>query len=230
MKDVLWYYEKIKQLHEVLCNELITIKNYLLKIYLPITPYKMIINNFEKFPFIRDEQAYMYFFQILDRSKKGNNKNRCVKSFYISSYESFLAKQEEMIILAEATDSRVYVHPARRDKNRISLELLSYVATRLAEANDCNKMWRAYESVCGRNKWVERMWIVDVDTKDEFVVWDTIQHIDSIGWGTPYFINETVNWFHLIYNKGFNRSKYSLSHQIHANNPTLIYYNQKILV
>ena len=182
------------------------------------------INNFDKFPFDFSLPWTFYFFQILDRNKNWNNKNRCIKTYYINSAEYLEKKKEEMILLCDTMSARLYAHPARRDKSVIALELLAYVANRLVESNDCDKMWRAYESVCGRNKWIEKMWIVDVDTKDAFFVWDVIQKIESIEpYVKPYFINETVNWYHLIYNRWFNLSKFNLWIDVHKNNPTILY-------
>ena len=86
------------------------------------------LNNFSIFPwdFVPGE---FYFVQLLDRSKSGgNNKTRCVKSYHIDSQEYLDKKYDEMLTIANATNSRIYVHPARRSKLKVSLELLSYIA------------------------------------------------------------------------------------------------------
>jgi len=182
------------------------------------------MDNTETFPFDWSDQSCFYFFQVLDRNKNWNNKNRCIKSYFIDNEEQYNKKLEEMITLCNCFLARLYVHPARRNKQKIDLELLAFVANRLAESNDCNKMRRAYESVCGRNKWVETRWIVDIDTKDQFFVWDVIQKIESIEPHVkPFFINETVSGYHLIYDRWFNLSKFNLWIDVHKNNPTLLY-------
>lgn len=175
------------------------------------------------------DQSCFYFFQILDRTKKWNNKNRCIKSYFIDNLESLLAKREEMIIIANATGSRIYVHPARRSKAKVDLELLAYVATRLKESNDCNKMWRAYESVCGRNKWVEKRWVVDIDSKWLWIVTSVMWVLKKIKPSLSqddYFLVPTVKWIHLVTKKWFDLKSFEEEFpniDVHKNNPTILY-------
>lgn len=186
------------------------------------------INNFDKF--IRDFVEWeFYFVQILDRSKASwNNKTRCIKSYYVESAEYLAKKKEEMIRIAETTWCRIYAHPWRRNKKQIALKLLAYIADCIS-TETTNKIRRAYETVCGKHS-SQKRWIIDIDTKQDDIVIGTIEairecrpHID------PDHILETVNGFHLIYNKWFDVAQYNTNWKyvwtIHKNNPTLLYYN-----
>lgn len=187
----------------------------------------MEIDNFANFPFDRSDKWCFYFFQLLDRSKNGNNKNRLVKSYYIDSQKTLEYRMEEMIKIADVTGARIYVHPARRNKRDIDLDLIAYVAQRLKESNECDKMRRAYESVCGQNKWVEKRWIVDVDHKDKSTAITAMWYISSLrpklSVQEDMFLNQTPNWRHIICKKWFDLSQYDLQRDIHKNNPTVIY-------
>lgn len=184
------------------------------------------INNFDSFGFEFVEWEF-YFFQILDRSKSGgNNKTRCIKSYYIDNQEFFDKKKPEMIELADTTKSRVYVHPARRRKDKIALELLSYVADCI-NYGELDRVWRWYETVCWRNHGVKKMWIVDVDSNETVEVRNAIAHIKDIQpFRVPAKIVNTVNWVHLIYEGWFDRTKYKLKWDIQTNNPTVIYSSE----
>ena len=183
------------------------------------------VDNFGIFPREFVEWQF-YFIQILDRNRSAsNNKTRCVKSYFIESQDTLDKKKDEMIAIANATNSRIYIHPSRRDKNQIALELLSLVADCI-RTNTNNKIWRAYESTCGRNSWVEKIWVVDVDTKDDVSLQDTIKHIELIRPNRkPRKVIPTVKWYHLLYQWWFDLSKYTAKRDVHKNNPTLLYAN-----
>lgn len=153
----------------------------------------------------------------------GNNKTRCIKSYYVDTQEYLDKKKDEMIKIADTTGCRIYIHPARRNKNKIALQLLSYVADCIS-TNTNNKMWRSYETVCWRNLWEDKLWIVDVDSKnfEEYII--AKEHIAGIRpYREPAFVIPTVNWCHMIYKWWFDMSQYELKRDIHKNNPTLLY-------
>lgn len=183
----------------------------------------MIIDNFEAFGFDFVPWEF-YYIQILNRDKSsGNNKTRCIKTYYVDTQEYFDKKKQEMIEIAKTTHSRVYVHPARRDKKRIALQMITYVA-KCIEYEEIDRLRRWYETVCGRNQGTEKMWIIDIDTKDESLLQTAIEHIEAIQpFRKPYKILPTVHGYHLIYKGGFDRSSYKLEWDIHTNNPTVIY-------
>lgn len=90
---------------------------------------------------------------------------------------------------------------------------------------DYRSVHKAYDSVCGtfctdRDK----SWIIDIDTKDMNEVnriSDIICLVEPVGNKTISVI-ETKNGYHLI-SKPFNLSKADIHHDIHKNNPTILY-------
>ena len=186
------------------------------------------VNNFDTFPFDRSDPSTFYFFQIINRRKQSwNNKVRCIKSYFIDSKEYLDKKRDEMTAIADLMWCRVYVHPARRSKEQIWLRLIGYVAD-CVSTKTVEKLSRCYETVCWRSLWVEKRWIVDVDSKNELVIEDTVEHIKTL---RPFlkdediFINRTVNWYHVITKKWFDLSKFDLGWDVHKNNPTVIYWS-----
>lgn len=186
------------------------------------------INNFNTFPF-EFIPGEFYFFQIINRQKNWtNNKSRCIKSYFVRDQEHLDKKMPEMIKIADTTNSRIYMHPSRRSERKISLELLTYTADCI-KYNEIGRLWRWYETVCGRDHWVEKIRLVDVDTKDQWIVEEVIQHIKLLRpYREPWIINETVNGYHILYRGWFDSSQYKLWWDIHKNNPTLLYYDDAI--
>lgn len=131
-----------------------------------------------------------------------------------------------MIAIAKATNSRIYIHTARRDKNKIALEVIALIANYI-NTNTNNKVWRAYETACGKNQWIEKIWLVDVDTNDEEELNNSIESIYSIRpYRKPSYVIPTVKWYHLIYRWWFDMSAYTLKRDVHKNNPTLLYTDE----
>ncbi len=159
------------------------------------------VDNFGTFPFDWSDPETFYFFQIINRKQSsGNNKGRCIKTYYVDTKEYLEKKISEMKALTDTNDGyRVYVHPARRSKGKIALELLQYVAECLVK-NTLERLDRSYPTVCGRNLGIEKVWIVDVDNKEQSDIDETIAHIKTL---RPYpdarFINPTVNGNHILY-------------------------------
>ncbi len=182
-------------------------------------------NNFATFPF-EWVPGEFYFFQIINREKSStNNKARCIKSYFIRDQDHLDKKIPEMINIAETTNSRIYMHPSRRSERKIALELLTYTADCI-KYNEIGRLWRWYETVCWRDHWVEKIWVVDVDTKDAIELWETVSHILNIRpYRQPRATIETVNWYHLLYKWWFDKSQFNLDRDIHMNNPTLLSYN-----
>lgn len=187
------------------------------------------VDNFDRFPrrFVKWE---FYFIQILDRKRSASSNNgRCIKSYFVDSEEYLNKRKDDMIAMAHAYDARIYIHPARRSKMQIALEILSYTADCI-KTNSIDRMWRVYETVCWKNSWTEKVWIVDVDTKNKEVLYHTAQEIKKCRpYRDPDYIMPTVNGYHIIYKGWFDLQEYSentisLLWDVHKNNPTLLYY------
>lgn len=227
-------WNKSKELWEVYNTNGIVLSTHM-DIFLDLFDHEefepFVLNNFSKFPWDFVEWEF-YFVQLLDRSKSGgNNKTRCVKSYHIDSQKYLDKKMEEMITIAKATNSRIYVHPARRSKQKVALELLSYIADTI-NTNTLDRVYRAFETATGRNTGTEKMWVLDFDSRDKNLLQ---QHVEAIKLCKPYidpeYILETVSWYHVIYKGGFNRIEYNkftnkewlTMFDIHTNNPCLLY-------
>jgi hypothetical protein len=181
------------------------------------------IDNFDKFPRERKEWEF-YFVQILDRNRSASSNNgRCIKSYFIDSQEYLEKRKDDMIKLADCFSARIYIHPARRNKLNVWLDMLWYTADCI-KTGSIERLRRAYETACWNNKWVQKIWIIDVDTKSEESIYNTIEHIKTLQpYRMPYKVMETVNGYHILYEWWFDRSGYKLKRDIHTNNPTVLY-------
>ncbi|MFW5795074.1 MAG: hypothetical protein ACOCV1_06280 [Bacillota bacterium] len=52
---------------------------------------------------------------------------RCIKEYSIFSEKQLEKYKEEMINIAETTNSRIYIHPAKRSKDKVSKEMLKLI-------------------------------------------------------------------------------------------------------
>jgi hypothetical protein len=90
---------------------------------------------------------------------------------------------------------------------------------------DYKSVRKAYESVCGEyGTGKNKSWIVDIDVKDMKEVNRVSDLINGFEPEVNKFISilETKNGYHLI-TKPFNISKVDIPHDIHKNNPTILY-------
>jgi hypothetical protein len=188
------------------------------------------IDNFDKFPRERKDWEF-YFVQILDRNRSASSNNgRCIKSYFIDSQEYLEKRKDDMVKLADCFDARIYIHPARRNKFNVWLDMLWYTADCI-KTGSTERLRRAYETACWKNKWVEKIWIVDVDTKDKEILYSTAQAIAYCRpYREPYVIMPTVNWYHMLYKWWFDTEVYNkwlewsrYKRDIHKNNPTVLY-------
>jgi hypothetical protein len=105
------------------------------------------INNFDTFP--REfKDGEFYFFQILDRNRSASSNNgRCIKSYFIDSQEYLDKRKDDMMKLANSFNARIYIHPARRSKYIVALDVLTNTAEHL-RTNTLDRVWRIYETSC----------------------------------------------------------------------------------
>ena len=87
------------------------------------------VDNFELIkPLMKFENVGdFYFVEVLRRKKdgnedaKGNNKNRCVRDFYVYSVEGLDRIKSEAIELAKKCNARVYIRLNKRNYRTIAL-------------------------------------------------------------------------------------------------------------
>lgn len=136
----------------------------------------MAINNFNLIRGLLEFNSPndFYFVQIIRRNKENpglngkNNHSRCIKSYYINSFEKFDNYQEEIIKLCEMFNARAYIKLNYCDSKKIGLQMLKHLADCILSGND-NFAKRAYDSCCGRYSGDDKSrkyWIIDLDGEE----------------------------------------------------------------
>ena len=168
-----------------------------------------------------------YHLQILKRKKEnpeiGSN-SQVIKTYYVYSVDYLQFIKPEIINLCEFHNARACINLNTRSLERAAFHTLKKI-TDIIMNKDWRSVYRAYDSVCGtfstdKNK----SWIIDIDVKDMTEVnrvRDIIHLVEPIGNKTIDII-ETKNGYHLI-TSPFNLSKVDIHHDIHKNNPTILY-------
>lgn len=191
----------------------------------------MIIDNFDKFPW-NFKQWEFYYVQVILRGKdhpdkigvNGTNSARAVRSYSIYNDDMLVKYRRNIIEVAEAYGARAYIHPARRDRKKIVMEMIAMCTDHLL--HDKHTPNAIYDSACGHNKWVERIWVVDVDDKDEVKLQAMIDEINAIKpTNTVQYTLPTKSGFHIITKPFDIRDFKHEGIDIHKNNPTLLYFN-----
>ena len=202
-----------------------------------------IIDNFEylakllfKEPLQEDE---FYFLQILVRGKdgnavSGNNKNRLVKYYAITSANQLLDFKKEIVALCKADNARAYIHPTKR-----SFKQVANVALELTTHTYVSQNWiglrSAWSTAAGKSFITsDKKYIVDLDdvtVKDEKVskVADKLFQIRGKGGENSnkvFGLVNTKSGVHLItYPFDVEEFKKAFPEiDVHKNNPTLLYF------
>lgn len=185
-----------------------------------------------------------YFVQILVRGKdghhvSGNNKNRLVKYYTVSSKEQLLSLKEEITGIAKAVTGRVYIHPTKR-----SYKEVANVALELTTHTYVSQNWIGMRSVfstaAGKSMIAgDKKYIVDLDDitfettegikKYQQIVSDinnlrgkSNEQGNKIYTGVP-----TKSGIHLI-TYPFDVDAFKKLYpdiDVHKNNPTLLYFS-----
>lgn len=187
------------------------------------------VDNFEKIKGLLkfDSEDDFYHLQIIKRKKEnpelGSN-SYVVKTYYISSVEYLDKKRDEIINLCQFNNARACINLNPRSFERIAFHTLKKV-TDIIMNKDYKSVRKAYESVCGEYaNGKNKSWIIDIDVKDlneVKIVSDMIEPINPVG-DKVISVLETKNGYHII-TKPFDVSKVSITHDIHKNNPTVLY-------
>lgn len=130
------------------------------------------VDNFELFsnklfekPLKEDE---FYFLQILVRGKdghhvSGNNKNRLIKYYTITSAEQMMSLKNEILAICHVDNARAYIHPTKR-----SFKEVANIAVELAVHTYVSQNWigfrSMYSTACGQSFIKgDKKFIVDLD-------------------------------------------------------------------
>lgn len=197
----------------------------------------MIINNINKIlPFLPDKRIdnIYYDIQIIRRRKDNPNmssNNICTNSFRVRDKSELTIKMNELILLSEFHNGRVYISLNRKNLKKMATHIIKKIATYI-EKDEYNSLYGVINSVGGGYcEKEDKKWIIDLDFKEI----DKIQEVkDFINTLLPLgnkIISEipTINGIHLI-TRPFNKYEFNKKYpdiDIQKNNPTLLYYNKK---
>ena len=190
---------------------------------------------FEK-PLNEDE---FYFLQILVRGKdghhvSGNNKNRLVKYYTITSAEQLMNLKPEILAICHVDNARAYIHPTKRNAKEVA-----NLAVELAVHTFVSQNWIGFKSMystaCGQSFVKgDKKFIVDLDDiHDDDPILDEIrnkiysyrchggENSDKVFMTVP-----TKSGVHLV-TWPFDIGQFTKDFpgiDIHKNNPTLLYF------
>jgi hypothetical protein len=192
------------------------------------------IDNIEiiKTLFNFSEQGDFYMLYVFKRKKdqpEGERDNhqsvRTIKTYCIESIDHLERRYDEIKQLCEMFKARAYIHVQKQNHKDVSLNMLSSLAERIRDGVSNQK--GLFDSVVGQIKTQEKIWIVDIDTKDIQELRNvqvTINGCKPEGPKTKYVI-PTKNGFHLITDK-FDVLEFKKQYpeiDIQKKNPTLLY-------
>jgi hypothetical protein len=178
------------------------------------------------------EQGDFYMLYVFKRKKdqpEGERDNhqsvRTIKTYCVESIDHLERRYDEIKQLCEMFNARAYIHVQKQNHKDVSLNMLSSLAERIRDGVSNQK--GLFDSVVGQIKTQEKIWIVDIDTKDIQELRNvqvTINGCKPEGPKTKYVI-PTKNGFHLITDK-FDVLEFKKQYpeiDIQKKNPTLLY-------
>lgn len=189
------------------------------------------INNLDEFNRERKDGEF-YFIQILLRKKdqpewtiglNWNNSVRCLRTYYIDSPEKLEKYKNEMIDICDMFNARLYMHPARRSKLNVALKCIGLLGEYIMK-NNLERVPNLYTTACGSIMGSEKIWVVDVDSKDDLLLSEVRLAIGNTRPNKlPLQTLETKNGYHILCNP-FDLSSWGFSDiDVHKNNPTILY-------
>lgn len=174
----------------------------------------------------------LYVFKRKKDQPEGERDNhqsvRTIKTYCIESIDHLERRYDEIIQLCEMFKARAYIHVQKQNHFDVSLSMMVQLAQKIQDGNHNQK--GLFDSVVGQIKTQEKMWIIDIDTKDKtemFSITDFINHECM-----PNDFNKVIttvptkNGYHLI-TKRFDVMHFSETYpeiDIQKKNPTLLYY------
>jgi hypothetical protein len=144
------------------------------------------INNFELltpiFNNIKEDEVISIM--LLKRKKdfttdKSNHQSaRLIRTYSVKSLEYFLEKENEITQLCEFFKCRAYIDVRKKSNKVIALDMLKQIADQIKnEQYDCSNV---YHSVLSSSSSKDKIWIVDLDSKDDEIydkIMDKIQEV-----------------------------------------------------
>ena len=183
------------------------------------------ILNFQK----RGDFYMLYVFKRKKDQPEGERDNhqsvRTIKTYCIESIDHLERRYDEIRQMCEMFKARAYIHVQKQNHFDVSLNMMVALAQRIQDGNVNQK--DLFDSVVGQIKTQEKLWIVDIDTRDLQELRNiqiTINQCKPEGPKTKYIV-PTKNGWHLITDR-FDVLEFSKKHpevDIQKKNPTLLY-------
>lgn len=196
---------------------------------------KKMINNFEIVKdFLEFKEGEFYFLQILKRKKENptqSGNSKVIKTYYINSLDYYNSIQEEVKGLCLFFNARAYLGLNRRSHKKVALYMLKEV-TDLIINDQYEAVKNAYNTCCGQYTTGDKIWLIDIDTKEYSHIESYIEKINKCKSGyenNVLGVLPTVHGYHIL-TRPFNLKELepymavSMHIDVHKNNPTLLYY------
>jgi hypothetical protein len=195
------------------------------------------VNNLEviKQHLIFPNERSFYFIQILKRKKENpemTGYSLPVESFYIFSTEQLDRVMPHIIEKCEQNRSRAYIKMNTLDMQSVALETISVLTQEIRKENwkHISKALNSACGICGKQNGTEKMYLVDIDSKDENYINEIKSYINQL---EPVDNNEKVkmivptrNGVHFL-STGFNMQKFKQTYpgiDVHSDGITLLYF------
>lgn len=143
------------------------------------------INNFVLLaPIFNDiKEDEVISIMLLKRKKdfttdKSNHQSaRLIRTYSIKSLEYFVEKENEIIQLCEFFKCRAYIDVRKKSNKIIALDMLKQIADQIKnEQFDCSNV---YHSVLSSSSSKDKIWIVDLDSKEDEIFKRVINKIED---------------------------------------------------
>lgn len=192
-----------------------------------------------------EEGGLFMHLQILRRGKDHPGlpaANKLIRSWLVRSAEHLASLKEEVVFLCEHYKARAYISCAPKSIAKLNTLILRKLADNLHTGNVINP-WHVFNSACGELQGVEKRWVVDVDSKDEYEVFCIETQIERL-WANahPEYLPDanaetwrvakipTLNGAHIIA-RPFNLQEFSKRFpdvEVKKNGLTALYVPQSI--
>lgn len=183
-------------------------------------------NNSDEFYFLQIIQRKKDFIKGQERHGRDNN-SRLIRAYYIYSLQQLEDYKDEIVKLCNLFNARAGINLNRRNQKDVALKCLEIMAVALRK-NEFTGISKIYNSACGKESSTDKLWLVDIDTKDEIEI-ANVEYIIELC--EPIQVESkiiakipTKSGVHLI-TKRFNRQTFSSyrDEEIHTNNPANLY-------
>jgi hypothetical protein len=171
----------------------------------------------------------LYVFKRKKDQPEGERDNhqsvRTIKTYCIEIIDHLERRYDEIRQMCEMFKARAYIHVQKQNHFDVSLNMMVALAQRIQDGNVNQK--GLFDSVVGQIKTQEKLWIVDIDTRNTQQLRNiqvTINRCKPEGPKTKYIV-PTKNGWHLITDR-FDVLEFKKNHpevDIQKKNPTLLY-------